>query len=534
MGSKRISRTIIVLFLGVIISCSSNKGRPTSGFEGPGPVVIAPNLILGEGELLFAGGITSHWLYGVNLMDFYPFDINGSAEGMRIDNFSVIDDIATGIDGRFLLAGGDSVIRIYDVLNPETPSEFLLNGWVTSLVSDPLDPQVFYVTSWNGADGFLYKLKVKIDSGAIVVEPTLVNLPGMLPIKVMLTPDLLNLSPPLLYILFKTPHSIKSLDYSDLTTGFITEISFTEPPKFALPVSDGNYFYVIFDGSKLAKYSYDAIEVIQQEAPGVGETPRTIESVPMNIFLLPASDKNPEMVIIPDGKGYVDLIDSASGCPLLNASYLYKGFTDAGAESNPSLEEINVSSCNTKTEDWTISYHGKIFDSDRNTGKTYTSQDLFIDDTVNFIDLQLNPGDLLSVTTPDISGEYTVLEVIDQNTLRVDRPFSADSDAVVYNIKGVPYLVKGSESGIQKNRAYENERYLSDNGAITFKIVPKENPATEGDTFSISTIAERIKVEGLPYGVAVDSSNLIYVSNYGSNSISVIDPTQLKVIDTLR
>lgn len=534
MGSKRISRTIIILFASAIISCSGNKGRPASGFEGPGPVAIAPNIINGEGELLFAGGIMSHWIYGVNLTDFYPFDINGNAEGNRIDNFSVIDEMAIGIDGRFLIAGGDSIIKIYDILKPETPSQFSLDGWITSLVSDPLDPAVFYATSWNGTDGFLYKLKVKLDSGAIIVEPTLINLPGMLPVKILLTPALLNSTPPLLYLLFKTPSSIKALDYSDLSSGYISEILFSERPEYAVPVLDGSAFYIVFEGSRLSKYTRDGVEIPQTEAQGIAELPRTIESVPMDIFVLPPASEYPERIVIPDGKGYVDLIDTMTGCPVVKTSYTYKGFTDIGTQSNPSLEEITLSSCNTKTEDWTISYRGMVFESNINTGKVFSGQDIFVDENQNFIDLKLNPGDLLSIISTEFTGDYPILEIVDQNTLRVDKIFAANEGAVVYNIKGVPYLVKGSVSGVQKNRAYESQTYLSDTGAIGFKIVPKENPATEGDTFYLNTQSERIKLEGLPYGVAVDSSNHIYISNYGSNSISVIDPTQLKVIDTLR
>ncbi len=536
MGSKRISRIIIIFFAGVIISCSGNNGRPVSVFEGPGPVAIAPNVINGDGEILFVGGIMSHWLYGVNLIDFYPFDINGSADGNKIDNFSLIDDIAVSSDGRFLFAGGGAIIKVYDMLHPESPASFSITGWVTSIRSDPSDPGAVFVTSWDGRDGGLYKLKVNInESGELSVDSKQITFPDMLPLKVILNSVTLQFFPPLLYLLFKDPPSIKACNYSTPDSGFVAELPLLKRPEYAALVSDGSAFYVIFEDSTISKYERDTgTEIIQAESPGISELPRSLDGVPMNIASLPATSNYPEMVIIPDGTGYLDLLDASTGCPVVNISYTYRGFTDTGDASNPSLEEVLLSSCNTKTEDWTISYHGKIFETDKNTGETYSFQDLFVDNTVNFIDLQINPGDILSVMTSAIAGEYAILEVIDENRLRVDRTFSSDMDSIMYNIKGIPYLVKGSISGIQRKRAYENEPYISDRGAIGFKIIPKEKPATEGDTFYLSTMSERIRLEGLPYGVAVDSSNLIYISNFGTGSISVIDPSQLKVIDTLR
>ncbi len=475
-------------------------------------------------------------LYGVNLVDFYPLDINGSADGNKIDNLSIINDIAVSSDGRLLFAGGGAIIKVYDLLHPESPASFSIAGWVTSLVSDPSDPRQVFVTSWDGKDGGLYRLKVNItDSGPPSLESRQTAFPGMLPLKVILNLRSLQFSPPLLYLLFKNPPSIRALDYSAPDSGFVTEIPLLKPPEYATLLNDGSAFYVISGDSTISKYERSTgIEINQKESPGISELPRTLDGVPMNIAPLPSTSDYPERVIIPDGKGHLDLLDASTGCPVVNVSYTYRGFTDAGDASNPTLEEVSLSPCNTKTEDWTISYHGKIFEADRSTGRTYGSLDIFVDDTVKFIDLKVNPGDILSVSTSPVVGEYTILEVINENRLRVDRTFSSDRESVLYNIKGVPYLVRGSISGIQKKRAYENEPYSSDRGAIGFKIVPKEKPATEGDTFYLSTMSQRIRLEGLPYGIAIDSSNRIYISNYGSNSISVIDPLQLKVIDTLR
>lgn len=533
MGSKRVAIVILNFFIYFTLFCSGNKGRPTSGFEGPGPVAIAPNIFTGNGEALFVGGITSHFIYGVNLNDFYPLDINGSAEGNKLDNSFIIDEIELTGDGRFLFSGGGAYIKIYDLLQIESNYTLSIDGWLTSLARDPLSSSSIYATTWDGRDGYLYKLKVNSTEG-LTVESTRMIFPGMLPVGILLNQATLQSFPPLLYILFKSPPAIRGLDYSNPESGFVKEINLPAIPKNAILRTDGGEFYVIFEDLTLRRYRADGMEIIQTEAPGLAELPRKLESVPMQPAILPGTADYPEMVVIPDGMGFLDLFDAGTGCPVVNVSYINKGFTDAGDKSDPRIEEITLSSCNTKTEDWTVSYYGKIFDENKNNGKVRAGESIFIDESVNFVDIGIKSGDILSIISGNSAGEYAILEVIDSTTLKVNTMFQSDSDNLSYNIKGVPFLVKGSVSGIQKKRASLDEIYISDRGAISFRIIQGNYPVTEGDTFYISTKIERIVLEGLPYDVVVDSSNRIFVSNYASRSISVIDPTKLKVIDTLR
>jgi len=55
---------------------------------------------------------------------------------------------------------------------------------------------------------------------------------------------------------------------------------------------------------------------------------------------------------------------------------------------------------------------------------------------------------------------------------------------VIYQEDLQSYEVEGSSSGVQQNRAYEGERYLSDDGSISFLILPGTRPTTDGDRWS--------------------------------------------------
>ncbi len=56
------------------------------------------------------------------------------------------------------------------------------------------------------------------------------------------------------------------------------------------------------------------------------------------------------------------------------------------------------------------------------------------------------------------------------------------------------WLVDGSRSGEQDNRAKLDSRYISDNGAFSFLIVSGGLPPTDGDTFSFSTLSNILEL----------------------------------------
>lgn len=49
------------------------------------------------------------------------------------------------------------------------------------------------------------------------------------------------------------------------------------------------------------------------------------------------------------------------------------------------------------------------------------------------------------------------------------------------------WIVEGSRSGIQEARAYEDQRYISDEGALSFTILAGTVPSVDGDRYSFST-----------------------------------------------
>jgi len=71
---------------------------------------------------------------------------------------------------------------------------------------------------------------------------------------------------------------------------------------------------------------------------------------------------------------------------------------------------------------------------------------------------------------------------------------------VIFDEGQQSYEVEGTVSGIQQNRAYEGERYLSDNGSISFLILPGTLPTTDGDrwTFPVDDGVTPIAIQELP------------------------------------
>lgn len=60
---------------------------------------------------------------------------------------------------------------------------------------------------------------------------------------------------------------------------------------------------------------------------------------------------------------------------------------------------------------------------------------------------------------------------------------------VTYSSATLDWIVEGTESGVQQNRAREDERYLSDEGAISFALLSGPRPPTDGDRFVFATEA---------------------------------------------
>ena len=72
------------------------------------------------------------------------------------------------------------------------------------------------------------------------------------------------------------------------------------------------------------------------------------------------------------------------------------------------------------------------------------------------------------------------------------------------------YLVEGTISGIQENRAWEDQRYVSDNGQISFLILAGAAPTTDGDTFSMQVDDGILRIKQVlrPGGLSSDALEL--------------------------
>ncbi len=71
---------------------------------------------------------------------------------------------------------------------------------------------------------------------------------------------------------------------------------------------------------------------------------------------------------------------------------------------------------------------------------------------------------------------------------------------VRYQEELLSYEVEGTLSGVQERRAYEGERYISDDGAISFLILPGTRPTTDGDrwSFPINDGVSPVALQELP------------------------------------
>ncbi|MBM4390076.1 MAG: hypothetical protein FJ090_03055 [Deltaproteobacteria bacterium] len=70
---------------------------------------------------------------------------------------------------------------------------------------------------------------------------------------------------------------------------------------------------------------------------------------------------------------------------------------------------------------------------------------------------------------------------------------------VTYDSASVSWIVEGSFSGEQQGRAYTDERYLSDTGAISFFIVGGTLPPTDGDRFGFEVDRGLLVISGIDH-----------------------------------
>lgn len=95
------------------------------------------------------------------------------------------------------------------------------------------------------------------------------------------------------------------------------------------------------------------------------------------------------------------------------------------------------------------------------------------------------------------------------------------------------YLVTGSKSGEQQNRAFEGTAYTSDNGALSFTVVAGAEKTSSGDRFEFGTVVTSpLGLTGRPIDLKIDSGNL-YVVTTDPAAVVVLDLETLAVTSTL-
>ncbi len=101
-------------------------------------------------------------------------------------------------------------------------------------------------------------------------------------------------------------------------------------------------------------------------------------------------------------------------------------------------------------------------------------------------------------------GNYSSPEILeDDATLRRVMTSSCGGVAqterwtVTYDEIEGKYAVEGTLSGLQENYAIEDQRYVSDDGSVSFTIIAGNAPTTDGDTFIFNTDEGILRMDSL-------------------------------------
>ncbi len=58
------------------------------------------------------------------------------------------------------------------------------------------------------------------------------------------------------------------------------------------------------------------------------------------------------------------------------------------------------------------------------------------------------------------------------------------------------WVVEGERAGLQENLAYEDQRYVSDEGVLSFLILAGQSPSTHGDQYAWTVYDNVVEVDG--------------------------------------
>ena len=241
---------------------------------------------------------------------------------------------------------------------------------------------------------------------------------------------------------------VNALDLSDATERIIEAPS---PIQSLVYVEDEDYAHLAVAGAGDSRlYMFDVAEDswldlhpfseslgIPLYSPIVGMSPSR-ERVPLQTVSQWGARESEKVIVITTFEGGIMMADARSGCM---ATFKSGGY--AGASDDPSSQTIEF-------ED-----SGPLSDPA----------------------MLLDPATGGAITTPWCGG----LLRAETWTARYD------------GIEG-SFEIEGSKSGVQNNRAYLDERYISDEGAISFSIVSGAYPPTDGDRYIFSTNSGQLRI----------------------------------------
>ncbi|MFH1467479.1 MAG: hypothetical protein ABIO70_24050 [Pseudomonadota bacterium] len=201
------------------------------------------------------------------------------------------------------------------------------------------------------------------------------------------------------------------------------------------------------------------------------------------------TDAGERLAVAPVGANRVDLYDLAGGAFLVVNPYLGEdvgldlGSPVTGLAAAPFPVELP------QTTEWgarvlepvvAVSlFSGRMVFLQAATGCLAQDQEgpVSLEDSTDEFDFQ----DLGEASTPYLwADEATGLHVAVNACAGIA---AAEEWQVVYDEVDQSWWVKGADSGEQASRAYNDARYVSDEGAISFTVMSGVAPATDGDTW---------------------------------------------------
>jgi len=275
-----------------------------------------------------------------------------------------------------------------------------------------------------------------------------------------------------------------------------------------------------------------------------------LSDIPRSFLGIPDDSAGIKRAIVPNVTNSINVVDLSNFKLIdqidrsgLESSATSPRFSDVLPVSAPKLLDVTTYDGITKSERWVLIFNGAIPNSYSENGAVVGVN--FSDTLAQFGTYGIIAGDVLVINPFDSAKEeVTISAITDDNNLILEKPPVAIGSNIEYQIRSNNnYVVYGSLSGLQKNRLFEGVPYTSDATLLSMNVVPSLNaPTTEGDYFTfltndgIDSISLRSK--NLPYHSTLvvkqsDSKEYIYLSNEGSNNISVIDVSSLKEIATI-